>query len=215
MITQRVARRGLLLGLACGGSALAASPVGDQLRFQVRRNGSEIGTHVLEFSRGADSLDIRIAVDIAVGIGPLVLFRYRLRGTEQWRGGQVVQADVTTNDNGRAAFMRARREAEGLWVEGSRSGRYLAPAGSLPATHWNPAEHDAPMVNPQDGTLFRPMVARTGPGQMQLPDGTGCTCRRFTLTGEPEMQLWYDQADAWTALQAPGKDGSTITYHRI
>ncbi len=214
MTAPGIARRGLLLGLACGGAARAAPAEPDRLGFQVFRNGSSIGTHALTFSRSDDSLEVGIAVDIAVGIGPLVLFRYRLRGTERWRGGQLVQADVTTNDNGRAAFLRVRRDAEGLWVEGSRSGRYLAPAGSLLATHWNPAEVDAPMVNPQDGTLFRPAVARAGPGPMQLPDGTRCACRRFTLTGEPQMQLWYDQADIWCALQAPGKDGSTITYHR-
>jgi hypothetical protein len=207
-------RRSLLLALAAGTSARAAVPDNRMLAFHVQRNGSDIGTHVLDFSRDPDGLDITIAVDIAVGIGPLVLFRYRLRGTEKWRGGQVVQADVTTNNNGRAAFMRARREAEGLWVEGSASGRYLAPAGSLPATHWNPAEHDAPMVNPQDGKLFRPTVVRSGLRQMQLPDGPSLAARRFTLTGEPEMLLWYDQADAWCALQAAGKDGSNITYHR-
>jgi hypothetical protein len=173
-----------------------------------------VGAHVLEFTPGADSLDIRVAVDIAVGLGPITLFRYRLRGTEQWRGDQVVQADMTTDNNGTPAFMRARRTAEGLVVEGSGGPRYLAPAGALPATHWNAAEHDTAMVNPQDGKLFRPDVARSGPAPMLLPNGTTLPCRRFTLTGEPQMELWYDQADTWCALRAPGKDGSVISYHR-
>jgi len=208
-----IARRALLLACAAG-TARAAVPAGNRLAFLVFRNGSEVGSHVLEFTPGPDSLEIRIAVDIAIGIGPIKLFRYRMRGTEQWRGSQVVQADFTTDNNGTPAFMRARRDAEALLIEGSDGPRYVAPPGALPATHWNPAEHEAAMVNPQNGKLFQPSVARSGPAPMPLPDGTSCPCRRFSLTGEPRLELWYDQADIWCALSAPGKDGSTITYHR-
>ena len=208
-----IARRALLLA-PLAGAARAAVPAGNRLAFQVFRNGSAVGSHVLEFTPGADSLAISIAVDIAVGIGPIVLFRYRLRGEEHWHGGRFRQAEFTTDNNGRAAFMRARRTAEGIAVEGSGGPPYLAPAAALPATHWNPAEHDAPMVNPQDGRLFQPSVTRSGPAPMPLPDGTTLPARRFSLTGEPRMELWYDAAESWCALSAPGKDGSAITYHR-
>jgi hypothetical protein len=192
----------------------AAAPAGSRLAFQVFRNQGMVGSHMVEFAPGPDSLEVRIAVDIAIGIGPLTLFRYRLRGTEQWRGNQLVQADMTTDNNGTPAFMRARRTDAGLLIEGSDGPRYLAPPGALAATHWNIGEHDAPMVNPQNGKLFRPTVVRSGPAPMPLPNGTTLPCRRFTLTGEPRLDLWYDQADTWCALSAPGKDGSVITYHR-
>ncbi len=208
-----IGRRVLLLA-PLAGPARAAVPGTGRLAFQVRRNGSPVGTHVLEFTSSGEELRVSVAVDIAVGLGPIVLFRYRLRGTEVWRGGRFQQADFTTNNDGKPAFMRARRTAEGVAVEGSDGPAYLAPPDALPATHWNPAEHDAPMVNPQDGKLFNPVVARTDLVPMPLPDGTTLPARRFSLTGEPEMQLWYDAADTWCALRAPGKDGSAITYHR-
>ncbi len=202
-------RRGLLLGLAALPAA-AAPPPGNRLAFQVARNGSVIGSHVLEFTPRPDGLEVAIAVDIVVRFGPIALFRYRLRGTESWRDGQVMQASATTDNDGSAAFMRAERRPAGLWVSGSAGAPYLAPAEALPATHWNPAELDGPWINPQDGKLLRPGVARFG--AEPLPDGRLTDARRYALSGEVQMELWYSAARQWCALRAPGKDGSTITY---
>jgi len=33
--------------------------------------------------------------------------------------------------------------------------------------------------------------------------------------GDVHMALWYDVNRDWTALRAPGKDGSTISYDLI
>ena len=203
-----IGRRGLLLGLAAPGAVLAAPPPGNRLAFRVARNGSSIGSHVLEFTPVAQGLEISIAVDILVKFGPITLYRYRLRGHESWRNNQVVQAEAQTDDDGTAAFMRARRDSAGLWVEGSHGARYLAPANALPATHWNPAELDGPWINPQDGKLLRPEVTRFGAEAL----AGGRTARRYALSGEVRMELWYSEARIWSALRAPGKDGSVITY---
>ncbi len=206
-------RRRALLGVLASGAAMAAVPPGGRLAFSVLRNTTPVGEHVLEFTEVADGLDIRIAVDIVVRLGPIALFRYKLRGLEQWRGGQVVAASADCDNNGREAFFRATRGPEGLRVQGSAVAPYVAPDGALPATHWNPAEFDAPMVNPQDGTLMRPAVARFANEELPLPDGRRINARRFALSGDVRMELWYDEARRWSALRAPGRDGSTIHYN--
>jgi hypothetical protein len=120
-----IGRRLLLLSAATacglrGGHAIPPVPHLDRLAFRIVRNGSAIGTHVLNFVLVDNGLDIHIAVDIAVRFGPLVLFHYTLRGLEQWRGDVVVHVDATTNDDGTIDDMRADRDARDLWVQGRR-----------------------------------------------------------------------------------------------
>lgn len=196
-------RRAILL------AALGAGTLPPSLAFTVRRNSRRIGRHALEFSAVPEGFDIAIAVDIAVGLGPVTLFRYRLRGEEHWRGGQCVAARFACHNNGREQWMRCTRAPDGLLVEGSAGAPYLAPPEALPATHWNPAELAGPWIHPQDGTLLRPAV---GPADATPPPFPAPPARRYALSGEATMELWYGTDGTWVALRAPGKDGSTITY---
>jgi hypothetical protein len=210
-------RRGFLVSAAAfcvarTGFAQPALPPTDRLAFRVVREGSAIGTHVLTFARSDNRLDIRIAVDIAVGIGPLVLFRYTLRGLEQWQNGSVVHLDATTNNNGKHEQMRADRDLQGLWVEGSQASRYLAPPDALPATHWNMAELRSPWINPQGGRLLHPVVQRVGPGPVALADGRTETATKFALSGDAKLDIWYDASRQWAGLRFAAKDGSEVRY---
>lgn len=214
---EMIGRRSLLLSTVGAGVARAAHaslpvPASDRIAFRVMRKGSAIGTHVLIFSRVADDLDISIAVDIAVRFGPLVLFSYTLRGIEQWRGGMVSHVEANTNDDGTPDHMRADRDARGLWVEGSKAPRYLAPPDALPATHWNMAELNGPWINPQDGRLLHPAVDRLGLDKVLLADGRPVAADAFKLTGDPRLELWYTPARQWTALLFTAKDGSLVRY---
>lgn len=212
-----IARRCLLASAAAvftAGSARAAPaiPHGGRLAFRVVRDGDAIGSHVLTFARHDNGLDIRVAVDIAVSLGPIVVFRYTLRGLEQWRGGDVVHVEATTDDDGTPASMRADRTNGGLWVQGSKASRYLAPPNALPATHWNMAELDGPWINPQDGRLFHPRVARDGAAQIALADGRSEIANKFTVSGDVDMTLFYNTARRWSALHFAAKDGSQVRY---
>jgi hypothetical protein len=176
------------------------------------RKGDAIGTHVLTFARQDNGFDVHIAVDISVGIGPLVLFRYSLRGLEQWRGGVVTHVTATTDDDGTDDEMRADRDARGLWVQGSQAPRYLAPADALPATHWNMAELDGPWINVQDGRLLHPVVTPAGTNQVPLADGREEPATGYKLSGDVHLELWYSAAREWSALLFTAKDGSLVRY---
>jgi hypothetical protein len=212
-----IGRRGLLFGAATAGVArgawaMSAMPGDGRLAFRIMRKDSAIGTHVLSFARQDNGFDIHIAVDIEVGLGPLVLFRYTLRGLEQWRDGAVMHVDATTDDDGTNDHMRADRDARGLWVQGSQAPRYLAPANALPATHWNMAELDGPWIKPQDGRLLHPVVRRVGSDQVTLADGRLAQAMNFKLSGDVHLELWYNAAREWSALLFTARDGSLVRY---
>lgn len=210
-------RRNLLVAAATssilrGAHAQQSVPEGNRLAFRVVREDSEIGTHVLTFARSSHGLDIDIAVDLAVGFGPLTLFRYTLRGLEQWCDGVIHHVEASTNDNGAQESMRADRDSSGLWVEGSRIARYLAPADALPASHWNMAELRAPWINLQSGQLLRPTVQCVGTSPVALPNGRTEPATEYALSGDAKLNLWYGPDRQWLTLRFVAKDGSRVRY---
>jgi hypothetical protein len=85
----------------------------------------------------------------------------------------------------------------------------------LPATHWNKAELAGPWINPQDGRLFHPTVARVGDNQVPEADGRPVSATQYAMSGDVQMDLWYDTTPSWVAMHFTGRDGSLIHYERM
>ncbi|HTY67238.1 MAG TPA: DUF6134 family protein [Alphaproteobacteria bacterium] len=212
-------RRDFLLG--CGAAPLAEAepyvpPCGDgRLAFRVLRNGGAIGSHTLDFVPQDDGFDVRIAIDIKVGFGPITLFRYNLTGTERWRGGMLISSESATNHDGKKVTFSCRREGDGLSVSGSQVSPYRAPGEALTASHWNKAELRAPWINLEDGRLMRPKVEPAGLERLRRPDGTFLAAERYMLSGDATLDLWYEPNRRWASLVSRAQDGSEIRYDRI
>lgn len=209
-----IRRRLLLAGMAAlpASGALAALPVpaARRLDFRVVRNGSGIGRHVLAFEPDGSRLTVRISVDLAVGFGPITLYRYTHRAVERWEDGRVVSFEAQTNDDGSRSTITMRREGDALAVDSSRAGRFIAPPGALPATHWNRRMLDGPFINTQTGEVLTPTVRREGPEPLPwAPQRQG---ERFVLGGAVDLETWYDASPAWIGLRFRGSDGSAIHY---
>jgi hypothetical protein len=187
-------------------------PPGGRLAFRAVRNGSPLGTHVLTFRAEGNALSVAIAVDYQVKFGPITMYRYRLRANEIWRDGILQTVNSSTDDNGTTEFMNAEREGDRLRVEGSKCGRYLAPPGALPSSHWNRRELDTVMINAQDGALLPFQVNKLGAAPVRATNGTVINANRYALTGPAMLDLWYTENDIWTGLRAVAKDGSVVTY---
>jgi hypothetical protein len=208
-----IGRRALLIGgAALPGTAAASLPVpsSGRLAFRVVRNGSAIGQHVLSFARMDAQLTVQVAVDLAVGLGPIAFYRYRHRATERWEGGRVAAFEAETNDDGSRSTINMRRQGDALMVESSRAGSYLAPPGAMPATHWNRRMLDGPFINTQTGAVMRPDVRRTG--SEPLPWAPQRQGERFILSGDVDLETWYDATPVWMGLRFRGNDGSSIHY---
>jgi hypothetical protein len=204
------------LAVAPFGSVQAALPVpaDDRLVFNIVRKGDKIGEHALTFTRTAIGLTVAVAVDIVVGIGPIAFFRYKHRATVRRRGAQVVSVDAETNDDGTPKKMTARREDSGLVVEGTNAARYVAPPKSLPGTHWDRAMLDAPFINTEDGRLMSPTVTLVGTKKVPVGNGS-VTAQHFRLSGDANLDTFYDTTPSWVGLRFTAHDGSEVTYLRV
>ena len=224
MLTRRIVVGGALAlsSLQISGAALALSntklrgqPSSSVLNFRLKREGLQVGSHVLRFKPSQKGVTIDIAVDIAVGFGPIVLYRYKLRGQEVWERGQCVAASSQTDDNGTASFMKAMREPAGLRVEGSGGPSYIAPENAVIASHWNEAEMTGPWINLQNGALLSPNVTALGPDPVKLANGKQVAASCYAITEPAKIRIWYTPASIWTGLKFTAKDGSQVQYERV
>ena len=190
-------------------------PPGGRLAFEAFRKGSRIGTHTIDFSRSGDTVTARIDVQFAAGLGPITLYRYTMRGTEQWVGGRFATLETETDDDGTPHRVSVNRTAAGLLVRSLGEPDRMLPAASLPLTHWAVASMSAPLFNPQDGKPMMCQAAPIGTQAVSLLDGRRINAEAFNLTGEISMQEWYDDSQIWVKLQAKAKDGSEIVYRAV
>ena len=203
---------GLVPGLAR--AALPVPPSG-RLAFAVLRKGSRLGTHVVTFEHSGDALAVHITVDLAYKFGPITLYRYHHRGSERWQNGELAAISSSTDDNGTPCHASGRREARGFVVEGSKAASYVAPAEALPANHWNRAQLGGPWINTQDGRLFHPRVASLGPDTIPLAGGGALRANHFRMSGDVQLDSWYEPTAQWAGLSFTAKDGSVVRYERL
>ena len=188
-------------------------PVG-VLQFAIIRGDSPIGQHSVQLRQDGATWTATINVEIAVSIGPVVVYRYKLAATETWQDDRFATFESDTNDDGTRLWVRARREVDGVVVEASGAARAVLAADAIPMTHWNRQCMRAPLFAAKDGKPARPNVQPRGEETITLGNGRAIKAERYTLTGDIALDDWYDQAGAWASMRTVGRDGSVITYRR-
>lgn len=202
------------LGALVVAPAQAALPIPASriLAFDVMRKGKKIGSHVLRFEPSGDDLKVVIDVALEVSFGPITFFKYKHDGVELWRGDQWLSVEATTVQNGKKSVVSGRRTATGVAVDGPK-GKFVAPANTLAATHWNRRMLDGPFLNTQTGEVQRPKIERRG--DVMIPARTGqIRAEHYAMTGEVVLDTYYDAGPTWAGLKFKGGDGSTISYQR-
>lgn len=184
------------------------------LQFTINRGDSSIGQHSVQLSQDGATWIATISVEIAVSIGPVVVYRYKLAAKETWQDDRFVAFESETNDDGARLWVRARREAGGVVVETSGAARAVLAADAIPMTHWNRQCMRAPLFAAKDGAPARPKVQPRGEEAVTLGNGRAIKADRYTLTGDIALDDWYDQAGSWAAMRTVGRDGSIISYRR-
>ena len=224
-----IARRPLILGGA-GLSALSMGlgrlarpamaaalpvPASGALTFRLIRHEEDIGTHSVRFEQQGDMLTIRIDVEVLVKFGPIPLVRYTHHNLEVWENGRLDRIQATTDKNGTKLFVSAHRTDAGLSVVGSAAQSYIAPDDALPTTYWNMRLLSVPMIGTQDGMLVHPQVRDLGGDPLQLAGGSRIPATRYSLRGDLDLDLWYDQTRTWAGMEFSVADGSVIHYERL
>jgi hypothetical protein len=218
-LSRRSAVLGALLAIPAARMARAAPvmagiPANRQLRFQVMRGDSVIGSHALTFSGPDAALTVDIAIKIAVSVGPVTVFRYEMQGRETWTGGQFASLTTTTNDDGKHRAVSIRRAGDGLFVQSAGFPDRTLPGRTTPLTHWSLANLSGPLLSPEDGQPIEGAVTPAGRQTIQLADGRAIAATGYDIAIHTPTRDWYDDDKIWAGLQAKPRDGSVIDYRR-
>ena len=190
-------------------------PPDRRIAFKLIRHGSSIGTHTVEFRADGDTLLVDIAVQVRVWLGPIPIAHYTHHGRETWSGDRLVGVQAHTDRNGRQLNMAAAWNGRGLSVQGSGTSPYMAPIDAYASTYWRKASLFGPLIGTQDGTLNRPSIVQPPAERVRLASGAQTRAQRYVLSGDMDVEVWYDDADAWVGMRFAVDDGSTISYERV
>ncbi|WP_430401432.1 DUF6134 family protein [Hyphomonas sp.] len=184
---------------------------GDEIRFDVLRNGKPFGSHSVAFDLAADgTLTATTGVRLKAGLGPITVFKYELDATETWKQGQLVGLTGAVDDSGKDGSVEASRDGETLQVKGTEySG--AVPLGILPSSHWNIAQTEATqLLSTEDGELIKVNVEDKGADTVMV-GGQAVDARRYMMDSDIDVDLWYDDQGRWVKLAFEAR-GQQIEY---
>lgn len=217
MNAQRAVCSFLLLAVSVFGAVAETSPkawqpeAGDTIRFNVLREGKPFGSHAVTFSNAADgSLVATTKVSLKAGLGPVTVFRYQLDATEKWLNGKLVAVSGKLNDDGKKGTVSATRKGEKLDVDGTKF-EGAAPAGAVPASHWNYAQTKATkLISTGNGEIINVKVVPKGRESIKAGNQT-IEANRYFLDSDLDVDLWYDDQGRWVKLAFEAR-GQQIEY---
>jgi hypothetical protein len=190
-------------------------PTSGKLVFEMVRNGSQIGTHSLNFALAAGRLTVTININTAVNIGPITVSRYTMVGTEVWEDGRFTALNTTTNDDGDHHQVAIRRTGDEFVIQSSGLPTRTQSGNAAPLTHWSLASLMGPLLNPQDGQPMPARITPIGTRGVQLADGRTVRGTGYDIEFHTPTQDWYDTDGIWLGLQAKIRDGSLLDYRRL
>jgi hypothetical protein len=210
---RQVLARGLaaMAGFATVGTGRAgAEATSGDLRFDVLRDGSEIGYHVLSFRQQAERLTVDIDIELRVRFAFITAYRYEHRNREEWEAGRLLGFASRTNDNGTRSTVETRRDGDRLVIQGSE-GRLSGPSDLLPTSYWHRDFMDRERwIDTQNGRIVQSAVTPDGSERIEAA-GRTVEARRYRLRGDLEVDLWYE-GERWVKLGFAAPDGSRIDY---
>lgn len=213
MIATTSAFAGLEEG-GCKPNATAFDPIaryGDQLVFDVWRNGTRVGEHRVTFRREGEVLRVAAVLNLEVRFLGFSAYRYRYESKSAWRGDCLVSLEARVDDDGKPSRLSAVREGNQVRIAGGR-GDLLVPAEVYPTDHWHPGVLGTERVlNTLTGGINRVRIEDRGPANLASANGT-LAARHYAYTGELSTDVWYDHQGRWVGMRFTAKDGSIIEY---
>ena len=180
---------------------------GDEIRFDVLRNGVDAGFHTVRFAKAEDGLRVAATFQLEVQFLFFTAFRYVYRSEALWRDGGLARLDVAIDDGGTARSLHAVAKGGRLFVT-APDAAFDTDAGLLPTNHWNAGVLTQDRVlNTLTGRVNQVRIEPQGDDAVSTEQGT-----RFRYTGDLDTEVWYDNHGRWVKMRFTGRDGSTIDY---
>lgn len=186
----------------------AEPPVTLHRVFDIVREGTQIGTNTLDFSRQGDATTVKVVTHILVKIMFVNAYRYEHVETAMFKSNQLVSFNSTTDENGTNHSIDAH-EASGklaLTVDGASVD---APKTIYPAIIFSPdITGKSQLFDPGNGKRLSAKGEDLGKETVTIR-GVPQELRHIRLTGTFGRDLWFDR-DGLVKMTMLGPDNSKI-----
>jgi hypothetical protein len=201
-----------IVGVTLLSAGLPASA--ETIRFAILRDGTQIGTHVIEINRTGPETSVKIATDLEVKVLFITAYQLKHTATERWVDGRLVSLKSSTDNNGTRHTVTVSETPSG--VEIKADGKSASADRSLmPGSLWNPELlRRQVMLDAQEGTIRPLAVVDHGPAQLTVKART-VKARHYTLKSKWEQDVWYDEQQRLIHARLVASDGSVISYQLL
>ena len=199
--------------LAWSVPSLACAPPAERTLYRIEHESfGDIGREVLTFRCEGEQLVVDRTVQITVRVLFVTAYRREAHYREIWQDGRLIRFESHTDDNGRRIVVVARAAGGGVIIEGPDGPREV-PSTVVPTDPWNQNVVDRTLLfDRTDGKVLQVNVADAGQEPVQV-DGRTICARKYVVSGDLELELWYDPRGAWLKSRLR-REGGAITMTR-
>jgi hypothetical protein len=177
--------------------------------FDISREGSQIGTTTVDFSRRGEMSNIKIVTHISVKVLLMNAYQYEHQETASFRDNQLISFSSTTDDNG-TNHQIAAHESSGrilMKVDGDET---EVPKAIYPAITFSPLiSSKSQLFDPNNGKRLYTVSEGLGMDFVTV-HGVQQELNHIKLSGQFDRDLWFDR-DGLVKMSMIGSDHSRIT----
>ena len=196
---------------AFGAEAMAEAPPGTY-RYKIERSGSEIGRQALIVGKDGDKVTVSDEIAVKVKVAFVTAYTFDHSRRETWQDGKLIALETRIDDNGTKSTLTAKADGDKLAIKGS-AGDSTQPLGIMPTGYWNVATvKQTKLFHDETGKILT--IAVTGGEGQKIDLGGGRTidAKKWQMTGDDKVELWYDSRDVLVKQRFEARDGSMIVY---
>jgi hypothetical protein len=186
----------------------AAAPIKTHQTYDIIREGSKIGTNIIDVERRGDATQVKISTKISVKIMYVEAYRFNHEATENWKGGRLVAYTSKTDDNGTNHSVSVTQGANklDLVADGEHSD---APLGLHPASLWDRGfSGQTELFDTSNGKRMAVKIKDLGDERI-VSNGVVHGTRHYKISGDFNRDVWFD-GDTLVRLKLEGSDHSII-----
>ncbi len=188
--------------------SVADTPTKTTRTFDIVREGSNIGTDVVEIDKAGDTTTVKFKTHISVVVMFIEAYHFDHTSSETWKGKDLVSFKSQTDDNGKKHVITATAAGDKIQfeVDGKRG---ELPKTIPPASFWSrPSPGTQEMFDESNGKRLSVKITDLGDEAVTV-HGSKRPAHHFRISGDLERDLWFD-GDVLVRLKIPGSDGSKI-----
>ena len=184
---------------------------GDEIIFDVVREGKRVGTHVVGFQGVPNDLVVTSKFNLKIDILFINAYSFGYSSKANWKDSILHDLSVLVDDNGEKFSLEAKKRSKYLTVSNGQE-RFQVLLPIYPTNHWNAGVlGQNKVLNTLTGELNNVEIIEKGYEIIETGQGK-VKAMRYAYTGDLETEIWYDDKKRWVGMKFVGSDGSLITY---